>query len=49
MLLDNKIKTKVQKLFAKMQNREDLLNLLNFVREVAMKDYDLPLSIQQLN
>ena len=49
MLLDNKIKTKVQKLFAKMQNREDLLNLLNFVREVAMKNYDVPLSIQQLN
>lgn len=49
MLLDNKIKTKIQKSFAEMQKREDLLDLLNFVKLSVIKGYNEPFSIQQLN
>ena len=49
MLLDNKIKTTLQKSFAEMQKRKDLLDLLNFVKLSVIKGYKEPFSIQQLN
>ena len=49
MPLNNKVKVKIQKSFAEMQNREDLLGLLNYVKLSVLEGHNLPFTLKQLN